>query len=208
MTITESELKKQIKEGRLQRVYFFYGEETYLSGHYAAQIAAKAVGGDELAAFNLQKSTAGTARWKSWRMPAEALPLMAESKCVVVRDYDAAGGGAANQERLLRLVSDPPESCCAGFLAGCGGGGCKEKRQVEGLCRGSGEKGRLCGIPAKVHGGYRQAAVRRRRPAGLSFGSRTTPGCWWSSAGTNCICCSMSWTSCAPWRGRGRSPGR
>lgn len=30
MTITESELKKQIKEGRLQRVYFFYGEETYL----------------------------------------------------------------------------------------------------------------------------------------------------------------------------------
>ena len=55
MTITESELKKQIKEGRLQRVYFFYGEETYLSGHYAAQVAAKAVGGDEMAAFNLQK---------------------------------------------------------------------------------------------------------------------------------------------------------
>ena len=44
MTITESELKKQIKEGRLQRVYFFYGEETYLSGHYAWQFAAKAVG--------------------------------------------------------------------------------------------------------------------------------------------------------------------
>ena len=55
MAITESELKKQLKEGRLKRVYFLYGEETYLSGHYASQIAAKAVGKDDLAEFNLQK---------------------------------------------------------------------------------------------------------------------------------------------------------
>lgn len=115
MTITESELKKQIKEGRLQRVYFFYGEETYLSGHYAAQIAAKAVGGDELAAFNLQKFDGRDCTMEELEDAAEALPLMAESKCVVVRDYDAAGGGAANQERLLRLVSDPPESCVLVF---------------------------------------------------------------------------------------------
>ena len=175
MTITESELKKQIKEGRLQRVYFFYGEETYLSGHYAAQIAAKAVGGDELAAFNLQKFDGRDCTMEELEDVAEALPLMAESKCVVVRDYDAAGGGAANQERLLRLVSDPPESCVLVFWQDAGGGGCKEKRQVEGLCRGSGEKGRLCGIPAKVHGGYRQAAVRRRRPAGLPFAAGQRP---------------------------------
>ena len=55
MAITESELKKQLKEGGLKRVYFLSGEETYLSGHYASQIAAKAVGKDDLAEFNLQK---------------------------------------------------------------------------------------------------------------------------------------------------------
>jgi len=110
MTITEAELKKQIKEGGLRPVYFLYGEETYLSGHYAGQIAAKAVGSDELAAFNLQKFDGRECTAEALEDAAEALPLMAETKCVVVRDYDAAGGGAAQQERLLRLVSDPPES--------------------------------------------------------------------------------------------------
>lgn len=115
MAITESELKKQLKEGGLKRVYFLYGEETYLSGHYASQIAAKAVGKDDLAEFNLQKFDGRKCTAEELEDAAEALPLMADAKCVVVRDYDAAAGGMANQERLLRLVSDPPEACVMVF---------------------------------------------------------------------------------------------
>lgn len=33
--MTEAELKKELKEGRLRRFYFFYGEEAYLTTHYA-----------------------------------------------------------------------------------------------------------------------------------------------------------------------------
>ena len=115
MPIKESDLKKQLKEGDLRRVYFLYGEESYLSGHYAGQIAAKAAGGDELAEFNLQKFDGQECTAEMLEDAAEALPLMAERKCVVVRDYDVTGGGAANQERLLRLVSEPPESCVLVF---------------------------------------------------------------------------------------------
>ena len=38
MPITEAELKKRLKEG-LAPLYFLYGEESYLTAHYAAQIA-------------------------------------------------------------------------------------------------------------------------------------------------------------------------
>ena len=54
MPITEAELKKRLKEG-LAPLYFLYGEESYLTAHYAAQIAEKAVGKDDMGGFNLQK---------------------------------------------------------------------------------------------------------------------------------------------------------
>lgn len=115
MTITESELKKQIKEGRLQRVYFFYGEETYLSGHYAAQVAAKAVGGDEMA--GLQSSEIRRPGLHDGRAGGCGRgPALDGGKQVRGGEgLRRRGGGAANQERLLRLVSDPPESCVLVF---------------------------------------------------------------------------------------------
>ena len=171
MTITESELKKQIKEGRLQRVYFFYGEETYLSGHYAAQIAAKAVGGDELAAFNLQKFDGRDCTMEELEDAAEALPLMAESKCVVVRDYDAAGGGAANQERLLRLVSDPPESCVLVFWQDAVEADVKKNAKWKAFAAAVEKKGACVEFRRKS-----TADIVKLLCGGAAVCSRTTPG--------------------------------
>ncbi len=115
MQITETELKKQLKEGRFARVYFLYGEESYLTAHYAAQIAAKAVGDSALAEFNLQKFDGQSCTADEIEDAAEALPVMADRKCVVVRDFDVASGGAAAQEKVLTLVKDPPEGCVLVF---------------------------------------------------------------------------------------------
>lgn len=112
MPITEAELKKQLKEG-LAPLYFLYGEETYLMAYYAQRIAELAVGKDELEGFNLQKFDGQSASFDAIEEAAEALPLMAERKCVVVRDWDAAA--AATHERLLGLVSNPPEGCVLVF---------------------------------------------------------------------------------------------
>lgn len=108
MPITEAELKKQLK-GELAPLYFLYGEETYLTAHYARQIADLAAGNDELGEFNLQKFDGQSTSFDAIEEAAEALPVMAERKCVVVRDFDAAAGTA--QDRLLALVSDPPGTC-------------------------------------------------------------------------------------------------
>lgn len=115
MQITETELKKQLKEGRFARVYFLYGEESYLTAHYAAQIAAKAVGDSALAEFNLQKFDGQSCTADEIEDAAEALPVMADRKCVVVRDFDVASGGTAAQEKVLALVKDPPEGCVLVF---------------------------------------------------------------------------------------------
>ena len=92
MQITENELKKQLKAGEFLRVYFLYGEESYLTAHYAAQIAAKAVGDSALAEFNLQKFDGQSCTAEEIEDAAEALPVMADRKCVVVRDFDVAAG--------------------------------------------------------------------------------------------------------------------
>lgn len=113
MPITEAELKKRLKEG-LAPLYFLYGEECYLTAHYAAQIAEKAVGKDDMGGFNLQKLDGQSVSFDQIEEAVEALPLMAERKCVVIRDFDVAAAGAA-QERLLNLAGDPPESCVTVF---------------------------------------------------------------------------------------------
>lgn len=111
MLLNENELKKQLKEEALARVYFLYGEESYLTSHYAAQIADKAVGDSALAEFNYQKFDGQSCSIEDIEDAAEALPVMAERKCVSVRDYDVTAGGASAQERLLSLVQEAPDSC-------------------------------------------------------------------------------------------------
>lgn len=115
MALKETDLKKQLKESALQRVYFLYGEETYLTAHYAGVIAEKAVGKDDMGGFNLQKLDGQECTAEELEDAAEALPLMAERKCVVVRDFDITAGGSASSERVMKLVSDPPESCVLVF---------------------------------------------------------------------------------------------
>ena len=115
MPSNEIDLKKHLKEQPLARVYFLYGEESYLTSHYASLIAGKAVGKDDLSEFNLHKFDGQTCTPEELEDAAEALPLMAERTCVVVRDYDITTGGAAAQERVMALVSDPPESCVMVF---------------------------------------------------------------------------------------------
>ena len=55
--------------------------EAYLTTHYAAAVADKAVGNTELAAFNLQKFDGQEASLEAIEEAVEALPVMAERKC-------------------------------------------------------------------------------------------------------------------------------
>ncbi len=110
MSLNERDLKKRLKSGELANLYFLYGEESYLASHYAEQIALKAVGDHPLAAFNCQKFDGQTCTVGEIEEAVEALPVMADRKCIVVRDFDFAAAGVSAQEQLLSMISDIPKS--------------------------------------------------------------------------------------------------
>lgn len=110
MPLTEQELKRELKSGVLRRVYFLYGEESYLTAHYAERLAVTAVPDRSLVDFNVQRLDGGACTAADIAEAAEALPLMAPQKCVLVKDFDAAASAAA-YDGLAALIEQPPESC-------------------------------------------------------------------------------------------------
>lgn len=112
MPWTEAELKKHLKQDEPARLYVLYGEEPYLTTHYAEQIVRKVLGrgaeDNPFGEFNYQKFDGQETAWDAIEEAAEVLPLMAERKCVLVKDYDVAGAGTA-LDRVMALTEDPPE---------------------------------------------------------------------------------------------------
>ena len=106
MAWDEKTLSADLKTA-LRGLYVLYGEEGYLVARYMEQIAKKAVC-DDLGGFNLQRFDGETADAAQIEEAIDALPLMAERKCVVVRDLDITAGDRA--ERLLPLLEDMPET--------------------------------------------------------------------------------------------------
>ncbi len=109
MPKTEQDLKLHIKADVPARVYLLYGEESYLTSHYTEQVIRLAGirPNDGLAEFNLQRFDGQECSFDTVEEAAEALPLMADRKCVVVSNLDVTH--ASVFDRALALVSDPPE---------------------------------------------------------------------------------------------------
>lgn len=108
--ISETELKKQIEKSSFARLYFLYGEEKYLVGYYARKLTEKA-GAQGPRDFNLQKFDGGDTGVDQIAEAAEALPVMAERKCVAVANLDANALHGAETEKLWELFSDLPDTC-------------------------------------------------------------------------------------------------
>lgn len=109
MVLTEQELKQHLKGSEPARVYVLYGEESYLTSHYANQLIRMAGGrsSDPLAQFNFQQFDGQDCPFDIIEEAAEALPLMADRKCVAVQNCDVTA--ASVFDRAMALVSDPPE---------------------------------------------------------------------------------------------------
>ena len=108
-SINETELKKQIKSGEFSNIYLIYGTESYLKHHYCNLLVKKAVDA-AFADFNLHefKSPSDV---KEIILAAEALPMMSERTCVVIKDPVLSDFGESGRKELLDFLSDAPETC-------------------------------------------------------------------------------------------------
>lgn len=116
--ITEAECKKQIEKGTFGPLYLLHGEEKYLLKLYAHRLIDKACG-DAFRDFNFQRFDGGSASIDEIAAAVEALPLMAERKCVAVADLDVEARSAQDLAKLQELFSIVPDSTVLVFYLPC-----------------------------------------------------------------------------------------
>lgn len=107
-------LKAELKEKSFRRLYFFYGEETFLLHYYLEQMKKALI--DELTeSFNYHKLTSEDFDIQSFADAVENLPMMAESTFVWVDEIDIFKLAENDRNKLAEILSDIPEYCTVVF---------------------------------------------------------------------------------------------
>jgi len=109
-----SDLKQALKQKELGRLYFFYGEESFLMNHYLTQVKKLLL--DSLTeSFNFHRLTSETFDMQSFRDAVENLPMMAESTFVQVDDVDIFKLNEGDRNKMAEILSDIPDYCTVVF---------------------------------------------------------------------------------------------
>ncbi len=107
--ISEIELKKQIKENKFENIYLIYGNESYLKHHYLNLLIKKSVD-EAFKDFNLHVFTSPS-DIQEIIFAAEAMPMMSERTCVVIKDLKLSDLGDDGKNRFIEFLTDVPETC-------------------------------------------------------------------------------------------------
>lgn len=120
MRLSEQQLGRDIKAGKLARVYLLYGDEDFLIRMYSDKLTALAVSEGEremnLLRYFLTPSSDKNAR--DGRPPkidelsdfVESMPFFAERKCVILRNFDPDMIEKDEFDDYLSLISNIPET--------------------------------------------------------------------------------------------------
>lgn len=108
------QLKAAIRDKQAQRLYFFYGEETFLLYHYLEQLR-KLLLDDLTESFNYHKLTNETFDLQALADSVENLPMMAEHTLVWVDDIDIFKLTESDREKIIEIFSDIPDYCTVVF---------------------------------------------------------------------------------------------
>ncbi len=107
-------LKQAIREKNTQRLYIFFGEETFLLQHYLGQLK-KLLIDDLTESFNFHKLTNETFDLDTFADSVENLPMMAESTMVIVDEIDLFKLPEDDRNKLIQVLEDIPEYCTVVF---------------------------------------------------------------------------------------------
>ncbi len=106
--LDEEMLKKQMKSGELSGVYLIHGDEPYLKKLYAEKLISATVTPD-FQDFNLHRFEK-EASVESIVSACEALPMLSDHTCIVVRDMSPDELNEADFNTLYDAVADMPET--------------------------------------------------------------------------------------------------
>ena len=106
--ITERDLAQNIKKGKFEKIYLFYGEERYLSRLYAEQISKKAV--EDFRELNVH-SFESNAKVEDIILAAESVPVISEKSVVSITDFNFSALSKNEQQTFLDFIEDLPDFC-------------------------------------------------------------------------------------------------
>lgn len=101
-------LKKNIADNEFERLYFLFGEESYLREYYKSQIIS-AFENDGFADFNTLICEADSTSAEEIEGFFDGLPMMAPRKLLVINDLDIGKLNENMKEKLPKLLADIPD---------------------------------------------------------------------------------------------------
>lgn len=104
----EELLAKELKSGKLSNVYLIYGNDSFLKHYYFEKLSSLAYSGDPF--FNFQKFGYDCDMQDVYDA-VNQFPMMADSKCVVLNDYDIFSCSKDEFDKLCKLVTEVEEGC-------------------------------------------------------------------------------------------------
>lgn len=107
-------LKTSVRNKDVDRLYFFYGEETFLMSYYLDTIKKQLL--DPLTeSFNFHRFHSENFDLAEFLDAVENLPMMAEHTLIQVDDIDIFKLGETEREKIAASISDIPEYCTVIF---------------------------------------------------------------------------------------------
>ena len=107
--LNEEGLRKKLKSETPHGVFCIFGEDTYLKDFYLKKLVDTAVD-PALAAFNLRTFTRDERELLDIYEAVDALPMMSEYQCVLVRDYPLYDIKKDDYEVFEQTIKTVPES--------------------------------------------------------------------------------------------------
>lgn len=111
--LNESALKEKLRDNPVG-VYLIYGEESYLKKIYVDKIVSKTVD-SAFEDFNFHTFDGKECTLSEIYESAEAVPMMAETKCVLVKDFPLDNLDDNGFDQLETIVSETPDDCALIF---------------------------------------------------------------------------------------------
>lgn len=108
----QKRLREELKNGELERLYAFYGEESYLKEFYRGEIEKQVVGDGGFGEFNIISIDSSDLTEDSLRDAIETLPFGAERKLIVIRDLDLSSCSQSLKEALPDIFAGLPDYVC------------------------------------------------------------------------------------------------
>lgn len=111
--VFEEALKKDISSKNAMGTYLLFGDDSYLKEMYAGKLSKTAASSDDV--FNFRKFT-GKCDLQEVYDFAVQFPMMADKKCIIIKDYDIVKTDANEFERLIKIAEDDFETTLIIFV--------------------------------------------------------------------------------------------